>query len=91
MHDEAHEKMPAEMHEALDNEVYEVYSEVHEPYDDLHELEDKVEQAFNVRHDKLYEAQKTAAVVKRTVGATNAIGVGKKADSPGFDYSEFLD
>ncbi|XP_028047880.1 uncharacterized protein LOC114254835 [Monomorium pharaonis] len=78
VHDEAHEKtlneMPAEIHEALDNEVHEVYSEVHEPYDDPHELEDKVEQAFNVRHDKLHGEQKAAAVVKRTVGAnTDAI------------------
>lgn len=78
------------MHEVLDNEVHEVNSGVHEPYDESHELENKVEQALTVRHDKLHEAQKAAAVVKRTDGATNAIRVGKKADSPGFDYSEFL-
>ncbi|XP_039314147.1 uncharacterized protein LOC105204138 [Solenopsis invicta] len=77
VHDEAHEKThnetPAEMHEVLDNEVHEVNSGVHEPYDESHELENKVEQALTVRHDKLHEAQKAAAVVKRTDGATNAI------------------
>jgi len=79
-----------EMREALDNEVHEVYGEVHEPYDDLHEVESKVEQAFNESHNKLYEAQKVVAVAKRAVGATDAIGVGKKKQIL-FDYSKWLD
>ncbi|KYM96490.1 PREDICTED: uncharacterized protein LOC108779400 [Cyphomyrmex costatus] len=73
--DEAREKvyneMPTEMHEALNNEVHEVYGEVH---DDLHEVESKVEQASNESYGNVYETQKAAAVTKRTVGGTNAIG-----------------
>ncbi|TGZ45922.1 Uncharacterized protein DBV15_02698 [Temnothorax longispinosus] len=90
--DEAHEKMgnEAKMHEALDNEVQEVYGEVYGPYDDLHVVEGEVEQAFNESHDEPYEMQEAVAVARRT-GATNAVEVGKKADSSGFDYSKFLD
>lgn len=66
------------MQEAPDNEVHDVYGEVHEAYDDLRGVEGKLEQAFNESHDKLYETQEAAAVAKRTVGATNAIGVGKR-------------
>ena len=79
--------MPTEMHEALNNEVHEVYSEVHEPHDDLHEVESKVEQAFNESHGNVYEAQKAAAVAKRIVGETSAVRVEKKADFAIFDHS----
>ncbi|KYN26990.1 hypothetical protein ALC57_03331 [Trachymyrmex cornetzi] len=70
--EKVHNEMPTEMHEALNNEVHEVYGEVHEPYDDLHEVESKVEQAFNESRGNVYEAQKAAAVAKRIVEGTSA-------------------
>ncbi|XP_011697170.1 PREDICTED: uncharacterized protein LOC105455500 [Wasmannia auropunctata] len=88
--DEARERTssrtpPAEMHEATDNEVHEVYGEMHEPYGDLYEVEGEVEQAFNGSHGKL---QNAAVVARRTGGATDVIGNAataslRRAASPG--------
>lgn len=81
-----------EVHESYYDDLQGAEGEVHEPHDDLQDgVEGEVEQTFNESHDQLYEAQKVVAVSRRNAVATNAVAVGKQADSSGFDYSGFLD
>lgn len=76
MHDEIHEESKSEssskMQEEPYNEVHEIYDEVHKPYNDVYEVEGKVQ-----TQDEVYEMQKSAAIVKQTVGMENAITVSK--------------